>query len=113
MKFEFEHEIQVPFEEKTFILPQPRIKLFQNLIENYKVFCPELKLIYAFLNFNSKNPIDYLLIFTGTRKGEKDFKYAVKNRSGGLCPAPEGLFSGEQGRDEGNGLLEVGMAQTA
>ena len=42
MKFEFEHEIQVPFEEKTFILPQPRIKLFQNLIENYKVFCPEL-----------------------------------------------------------------------
>ena len=53
MKFEFEHEIQVPFEEKTFILPQPRIKLFQNLIENYKVFCPELKLIYAFLNFNS------------------------------------------------------------
>ena len=51
MKFEFEHEIQVPFEEKTFILPQPRIKLFQNLIENYKVFCPELKLIYAFLNY--------------------------------------------------------------
>ena len=44
MKFEFEHEIQVPFEEKTFILPQPRIKLFQNLIENYKVFCPEFML---------------------------------------------------------------------
>ena len=85
MKFEFEHEIQVPFEEKTFILPQPRIKLFQNLIENYKVFCPELKLIYAFLNFNSKNPIDYLLIFTGTSKGEKlilwDAPYLYSNKT--------------------------------
>ena len=77
MKYEYDHEIDIPFEEKTFILPQPRIKLFENLIENYKVFCPELKLIYAFLNFNSKNPIDYLIIFTGTSKGQKALLWDV------------------------------------
>ena len=85
MKYEYEHEIDIPFEEKTFILPQPRIKLFENLIENYKVFCPELKLIYAFLNFNSKNPIDYLVIFTGTSKGQKvllwDVPYLYSNKT--------------------------------
>lgn len=71
MKYTYDHELQIPFEEKTFILPQPRIKLFENLIANFKIFCPELKLIYAFLNFNSKTPIDYLLIFIGTSKGKK------------------------------------------
>ena len=85
MKYEYDHEIDIPFEEKTFILPQPRIKLFENLIENYKVFCPELKLIYAFLNFNSKNPIDYLIIFTGTSKGQKvllwDVPYLYSNKT--------------------------------
>ena len=35
MKYEYDHEIDIPFEEKTFILPQPRIKLFQNLIIKY------------------------------------------------------------------------------
>lgn len=85
MKYTYDHELQIPFEEKTFILPQPRIKLFENLIENYKVFCPELKLIYAFLNFNSKTPIDYLVIFTGTSNNKKivlwDAPYLYSNKT--------------------------------
>ena len=40
MKYTYDHELQIPFEEKTFILPQPRIKLFENLLANYKVFFP-------------------------------------------------------------------------
>ena len=85
MKYIYDHEIQIPFEEKTFILQHPQIKLFQNLIDNYKVFWPELNLIYAFLNFNSKNPIDYLLIFTGQSNGEKiilwDAPYLYSNKT--------------------------------
>ena len=85
MKYTFDHEIEIPLEEKTFILPQPRIKLFENLITNYKVFCPELKLIYAFLNFNSKTPIDYLVIFTATSKGQRvllwDAPYLYSNKT--------------------------------
>lgn len=85
MKYVYDHELQIPFEEKTFILPQPRIKLFENLIANYKVFCPELRMLYAFLNFNSKTPIDYLLIFSGTSKGRKiilwDAPYLYSNKT--------------------------------
>lgn len=68
MKYEYVNEIEVPFEEKTFILPNDRIKLFQNLLDNYKVFLPGLELLYAYLNFNSENPIDYLVIFRGKSK---------------------------------------------
>lgn len=69
MKYTFEHEIEVPFEEKVFILPEPRIKLFHNLIENYKVYCPQLKMIYACMNYNPDLKVDYLLIFTATVNG--------------------------------------------
>ena len=61
----------MPFEEKTFILPEDRQALFTNLIENYKVFCPEMKLVYAFLNYNSEQPVDYLLIFSAFSHGVK------------------------------------------
>lgn len=85
MKYTYEHEIEIPIEEKTFILPQPRIKLFENLLENYKVFCPKLKLIYAYLNFNSKNPVDYLIIFTCDIGNKKillwDAPYLYSNRT--------------------------------
>lgn len=85
MKYTYDHELQIPFEEKTFILPQPRIKLFENLLANYKVFCPELNLIYAFLNFNSKTPIDYLVIFTANSGGKKvllwDAPYLYSNKT--------------------------------
>lgn len=85
MKYVYDHELDIPFEEKTFILPEPRIKLFKNLIDNYKVFCPELKMIYAFLNFNSKTPIDYLLMFTAKSNGQKvllwDAPYLYSNKT--------------------------------
>ncbi len=71
MKYKYEHEIDIPFDEKVFILPNDRQVLFNNLIENYKVFCPELKLIYAFLNFDSSQPVDYLLVFSATSHGDK------------------------------------------
>ena len=85
MKYEYENEIKIPLEEKTFILPQPRIKLFQNLLENYKIFCPEIKLIYSYLNFNSKYPNDYLVIFVGSSNGERvilwDAPYLYSNKT--------------------------------
>lgn len=85
MKYKFDNEIEVPFEEKTFILPEPRKKLFQNLVENYKVFCPQMKLIYGFLNYNSKFPIDYLLIFEAYSHGTKvilwDAPYLYSNKT--------------------------------
>ena len=85
MKYTYAHQLDIPLKEKQFILPQPRIDLFKNLIDNYKVFCPELKLIYAYLNFNSKHPIDYLLIFTATSKGNKvllwDAPYLYSNKT--------------------------------
>lgn len=85
MKYTYDHEIDIPFEEKKFILPKPRIKLFNNLIENYKIFCPELNLIYGFLNFNSQTPIDYLLIFTAQSSGHKvllwDAPYLYTNKT--------------------------------
>lgn len=85
VKYKYEHEIDIPLSEKTFILPQPRLKLFENLISNYGVFCPELKLIYAYLNYNSKTPVDYLVIFEGMSKGEKiilwDAPYLYSNKT--------------------------------
>lgn len=85
MKYKYDHEIDIPFEEKTFILPEARIKLFQNLIDNYKVFCPSFQLLYAYLNFNSKNPIDYLLIFKYTDNRRRillwDTPYLYSNKT--------------------------------
>ncbi len=87
MKYEYINEIQVPFDEKTFILPNDRIALFKNLLDNYKVFIPQLELMYAFLNFNSENPIDYLVIFKATevRTGETivvwDCPYLYSNKT--------------------------------
>lgn len=75
MKYTYEHEIDVPFDEKKFILPQSRIKLFNNMIDNFKVYYPGLKLLYAYLNFNSETPVDYLLIFSYDVDGESKAIY--------------------------------------
>ena len=54
---------------------------------DYKVFLPGLTCIYAFLNFNSENPIDYLVIFEGYTKdtGQKiilwDCPYLYSNKT--------------------------------
>lgn len=55
-----------PMEERQFIYPGPRQQLFRNLIENYKIFLPDLSLLYAGLNYDSAVKIDYLVIFNNT-----------------------------------------------
>lgn len=59
-----EEKLNIPKEEKRYITPELRQKLFLNILENYKVYAPHLKRLHAFLNFDSSNPIDYLVMFT-------------------------------------------------
>lgn len=56
-------KLNIPREEKLFILPEPREKLFIDLINQYKKRYPDLKLIYGYLNHDSSLSIDYVLIF--------------------------------------------------
>jgi len=58
-------KLNIPREELLFVMPEPRLKLFYDLINEYKKRRPELKLRYAYLNFNEKFGIDYLLVFEG------------------------------------------------
>lgn len=52
-----------PLEERLYIFPDAREKLFLNLIENYKIFFPNLQIIYASLNFSVELKADYIVIF--------------------------------------------------
>lgn len=63
-------EINVPLEERVYIQPKQRQQLFINLIENYKIFYPDINMIYAALNFNSELKIEYLVIFEVTIKNK-------------------------------------------
>ena len=88
-------EFDVPMEERLMIYPKQRQQLFLNLVENYKIFLPNLKMIYAALNFDSELKIDYLVIFEAYKKGKPfilwdapfiytnrampAYRYAVKN----------------------------------
>ena len=83
----FEHHekyIDVPMEERKYIYPEARKKLFINLVENYNIFCPTLEMLYAGLNFDAELKIDYLVIFrTQTKSGSIilwDAPYAYTNR---------------------------------
>lgn len=62
-------KVNVPMEELRFITKDARIKFFKNLLANFEVFCPAFKRIYAYLNFNSETPVDYLVIFTAEIHG--------------------------------------------
>ena len=68
MNYEYINEIKVPQEYKEFILPKDRIALFKNFLANMKVFLPSLDRVYAYLNFDSSLPIDYLIIYRGVSK---------------------------------------------
>ena len=85
-----------PMEERQFIYPKPRADLFLNLVENYKIFCPKLTILYAGLNFSAELGIDYCIVFRGVNKEGRKFvlwdcpylycnrtipsyRYAVKN----------------------------------
>lgn len=59
-----------PMEEREFVYPEARQKLFINLVENYKIFCPDLSIVYAALNYNSELKIEYLIIFHIVKKEE-------------------------------------------
>lgn len=78
-------EIDIPIEERLMIFPKQRQQLFLNLVENYKIFCPNIKMIYAALNFDSALKIDYLVIFESERKGKSfilwDSPFTYTNRS--------------------------------
>ena len=58
-----EKYFDVPMEERLYVLPDARQKLFINMIENFKVFCPDIQLIYGAMNFNEDLKVDYLVIF--------------------------------------------------
>lgn len=85
MYFEDHEGFDVPMEERMMILPKPRQELFENLLANYKVFCPKLQLVYATLNFSSELRIDYLVIFKAEIQNRLiyfwDFPYAFTNRA--------------------------------
>ena len=78
-------ELKVPIEECLMVYPKQRQQLFLNLVENYKIFCPSLKMIYAALNFDSSLKIEYLVIFEASMKGKTfilwDFPFIYTNRA--------------------------------
>lgn len=59
-------ELEVPQEELFFITPDERKKFFLNLVENFKLYCPKLKMIYGALNYDSSLMVEYLTIFETT-----------------------------------------------
>ena len=83
--FSDKKEIDVPMEERLLIYPEQRQKLFLNMVENYKIFCPNIKLLYAALNYDSELKIEYLVIFEGVRKGKNfilwDSPFIYTNRA--------------------------------
>ena len=55
--------LNIPLDELNFIHPDHRPKFFMDLINNYKERYPTLKLKYAYLNTDPKQPIDYIVLF--------------------------------------------------
>lgn len=85
MTFDGHETFMVPEEERLFVTPSARQSLFINLVENYKVFCPNAEMIYAALNYDSDLKIDYLVVFS-TRVNDKsvvlwDTPYLYTNRA--------------------------------
>ena len=68
--FSNDKEINIPMEERLMVYPKQRQELFINLVENYKVFCPNIRMVYAGLNFNSELKIDYIVIFETVIQGK-------------------------------------------
>ena len=85
MMFDGKDTFKVPEEQMLFVAPQARQQLFINLIENYKIFCPDLNMIYAALNFNSALRIEYLVVFDVILNGKQlvlwDNPYVFTNRA--------------------------------
>lgn len=58
------NRIQVPHEEKLMITPEPRKIAFKQIYKGYASRFP-LKLLYAYLNWDSELMIDYAVIYKG------------------------------------------------
>lgn len=71
MFFDDTKDLDIPMEERIFIQPKARQQLFINLVENYKLFCPTINMIYAALNYNSELKIDYLVVFETITEGKQ------------------------------------------
>jgi len=56
-------KLNIPREEKLFIQPTVREKLFLDLINEYEKRYPGMTLEYAYLNSNPEIPMDYILLF--------------------------------------------------
>ena len=72
MIYEDRKEFECPLEERLLIYPKERQQYFINMVENYKIFCPQINMIYASLNFNGELKCDYLVIFEAMLKGGKE-----------------------------------------
>ena len=74
-----------PLDERLYILPKPRQQLFLNLVENYKLYCPDLTMLYAGLNYDSSEKMDYLIIFHRELEGQDvilwDCPFLYSNRT--------------------------------
>lgn len=68
-------KLKIPREEKRYITPEPRKKLFLHLINEYNTRYPDLKIIYANLNHNPDIPIDYVLMFMSKDESNRDVLY--------------------------------------
>ena len=76
-------KLEVPFEDRTFIDYQLRIDLFPNLIENLKVYMPNMELIFAYLNRDVNVNIDYFIILYDKERDRIlwDIAYLYSNRA--------------------------------
>jgi len=63
------NRIQVPAEERISISPQARKIAFKQIYTGYKEKFP-LKLIYAFLNFNPDEMVDYAVVYSGRNESD-------------------------------------------
>lgn len=73
-------KLNIPIDEKLYILPDVRAKLFNHLIKEYGKRFPDYKLIYGLLNNNASPTmaIDFMLIF----------EYRVQNKNVILIEIP-------------------------
>lgn len=56
-------KLHVPREEKLYITPEVREKLFIDMINEYNKRFPNLTLEYAYINKDPEIPMDYILLF--------------------------------------------------
>ncbi len=78
-------KLKIPKAEKQYIMPEPRQKLFLDMLDKYKTRCPDMSLSYAYLNHDAEIPIDYVVMFSTVSEGKKillfDTPYLYSDRA--------------------------------